>query len=396
MLATVCDMPFPPPKQLLLTPGPTPVPPDVVAAMAEPLPHHRTPEFKARFGSVLERLKGVFRTSQDVMLFTASGTGAFESAYANLLSPGDRVLVVSAGNFGERWVKMAQAFGAEVEAMRVPWGERPDPDAIAERVVGRDDLALVVVVHSETSTGSVLDLQAVAERTRERSALLVVDAISSLGAAPLETDAWGLDVVVTGSQKALMLPPGLAFTVASERALERSRTATSPRFYFDWQRTLDAQRKGPQSAFTPAISLVLGLDAALARIEAAGLEALWERTRAMGTGVRAAARALGLELVSPDHPDCGLVTAIAVPDGIDGDALRLGLRDRHGIVVAGGQGELKGRIIRYGAFGFIEPLDLVAGIHALELELLRHGHVVELGTGVGAFSRAVDAVVPVA
>jgi aspartate aminotransferase-like enzyme len=224
----------------------------------------------------------------------------------------------------------------------------------------------------------------------------VVDAISSLGAAPLETDAWGLDVVVTGSQKALMLPPGLAFTVASERALERSRRATSPRFYFDWQRTLDAQRKGPQSAFTPAISLVLGLEAALDRIEAVGLEALWERTRAMGSGLRAAAGALGLELFSPDHPDCGLVTALAVPEGVDGDALRLGLYDRHGIVVAGGQGRLKGRIIRFGAFGYIEPMDLVAGIHALEQELVRHGHVVELGAGVGAFTRAMGAALPVA
>jgi aspartate aminotransferase-like enzyme len=389
-------MPAPPPRELLLTPGPTPVPPDVVAAMARPLPHHRTREFKALFGSVLERLKPVFRTEQDVMLFTASGTGAFESAYANLLSPGDRVLVVSAGNFGERWIKMAQAYGAEVEPLRWAWGERPDPDAIADAVRGRDDLALVVVVHSETSTGSVLDLQAVAERTRDRSALLVVDAISSLGAAPLETDAWGLDVVVTGSQKALMLPPGLAFVAASERALDRAAQATSPRFYFDWQRTLDAQRKGPQSAFTPAISLILGLDAALERIEATGLETMWERTRAMGTGLRAAARALGLDLFSPDHPDCGLVTAFSVPEGVDGDALRQALRDRHGIVVAGGQGELKGRILRFGAFGYIEPLDLVGGLHALEQELARAGHPVELGAGVGAFARALEAYAPVA
>ena len=389
-------MPAPPPRELLLTPGPTPVPPDVVAAMARPLPHHRTREFKALFGSVLERLKPVFRTERDVMLFTSSGTGAFESAYANLLSPGDRVLVVSAGNFGERWIKMAQAYGASVETLRWAWGERPDPDAIAEAVSGRDDLALVVVVHSETSTGSVLDLQAVAERTRDRSAMLVVDAISSLGAAPLETDAWGLDVVVTGSQKALMLPPGLAFVAASERAMERSAQATSPRFYFDWQRTLDAQRTGPQSAFTPAISLILGLDAALDRIEATGLETMWERTRAMGTGLRAAGRALGLEHLLARPSRLRARHRLRRAGGRRRRRPAPALRDRHGIFVAGGQGELKGRILRFGAFGYIEPLDLRGGLHALEQELARAGHPVELGAGVGAFARALDAYARVA
>jgi aspartate aminotransferase-like enzyme len=273
-----------------------------------------------------------------------------------------------------------------VETLRYEWGARPDPREVAERVNGRDDLAAVIVVHSETSTGATADLRAIAEATRGRSAPLVVDAISSLGATPLETDAWGLDVVVTGSQKALMTPPGLAFASVSPRALERMATATNPRFYFDWARTLDAQRKG-NTAFTPAISLILGLDAALDRIEEAGLETLWERTRVMGAGVRAAARALGLELFSPDDPDCSLVTAISIPDGVDGDALRLAMRDRHGITAAGGQGPLKGKIIRFGAFGAIEPLDLVAGVTALEQELWRAGYPVELGAGVGALTR---------
>ena len=371
------------PKRLLLTPGPTPVPPEVVAAMASPLPHHRSPEFKELFVDVLARLGRLFRTEHDVLVLTASGTGAFESAFANLLSPGDRILVVSAGNFGERWVKMGEAFRADVEVLRYEWGARPDPDEVAARVNGRDDLAAVFVVHSETSTGATADVQAIAERTSTRQSVLVVDAISSLGAVPLETDAWGLDVVVTGSQKALMVPPGLAFVSISPRALERARTSTNPRFYFDWVRSIEAQRKG-NTAFTPAISLILGLAAALERIEAAGLDALVERTRTMGAGIRAATRALGLELFSPDDPDCSLVTAIRVPDGVDGDALRLGLRDRHGITVAGGQGPLKGRIVRIGAFGFIEPLDVVSGIAALEQELLRQGYELELGSGVGA------------
>ena len=379
-----------PPKRLLLTPGPTPIPPEVVAAMATPLPHHRSPEFKELFVGVLGKLKAVFRTTDDVLLFSASGTGAFESAYANLLSPGDRILVVTAGNFGDRWVKMGEAYRADVEVLRYPWGARPDPDEVAARIVGRDDLTAAFVVHSETSTGATADLQAIAEGSRGRSAVLVVDAISSLGATPLETEAWGLDVVVTGSQKALMTPPGLAFASVSARALERSAQATNPRFYFDWARTLAAQRKGA-TAFTPPISLILGLDAALDRIEAAGLEAMWERTRRMGAGLRAAVRALGLELYSPDDPDCSLVTAVSLPDGIDGDAVRLGLRDRHGITAAGGQGPLKGRIIRFGAFGFIEPLDLVAGMAAFEQELAAAGHPVELGTGVGALTRVLAA-----
>ncbi len=306
---------------LLLTPGPTPIPPAVVAAEALPLPHHRSPEFKAVLARVLTGLQRVYRTERDVILFSSSGTAAVESAFANLLSPGDKILVVSAGNFGERWVKMGEAYRADVEVLRSPWGSRPDPEAVAARVNGRDDLAAVFVVHSETSTGATADVQAIAELTRERSACLVVDGISSLGATPLETDAWGLDVVVTGSQKALMTPPGLAFASVSERALERARTATNPRFSLDWDRALKAQAKG-QTPFTPAISLILGLDAALAMIEADGLEARFERTRRLGRGVRAAMTALGLELYSPDRDDCSLVTAALWPAGVDGEAIR--------------------------------------------------------------------------
>jgi aspartate aminotransferase-like enzyme len=373
-------------RNLLLTPGPTPVPAAVAAAGAAPIPHHRSAEFTEQFQRVLDGLKRVYRTTNDVVLYASSGTAAFESAYANLLSPGDRVLVATAGNFGDRWVKMAEAFGAEVEALRFPWGTRPDAAQIAERIVGRDDLAVAVVVHSETSTGSVLDLEAVTRLTRGRSAVLVVDAISSLGATPLATDLWDIDVVIAGSQKALMCPPGLAFASVSGRALERTRTARTPRFSLDWARAIDAQRKG-QSPFTPPISLIAQLDVALQMILAEGLEARFARTRAMGAGMRAATRALGLELYSPDHASCSLVTAISWPAAIDGEAIRKRLRSEHGITAAGGQGEAKGRIIRFGAFGAIEAQDLVTGLAALEIELVEAGHVVELGTGVGAFLR---------
>jgi aspartate aminotransferase-like enzyme len=339
--------------------------------MAQPLPHHRSAEFKAVYGAVIEKLQAVYRTAGDVLIFSASGTGAFESAYANLVEPGDRVLVVSAGSFGERWVQMAEAYGAEVVPLRFEWGERPDPDTVAEAINADDSLVMAVVVHSETSTGATADVQAIAERTRGRGALLVVDAISSLGAAPLEADGWGLDVVVTGSQKALMTPPGLAFASVSERAWARAAEVTTPRFYFSWHRTRGAQRKGPQSPYTPAIPLVLGVNAALDLILAEGVDACWERSRELGRLVRGRVRELGLELFSPDDDSCSLVTAIRVPEGVDGDAVRGRVRDRHGIFIAGGQGKLEGQLWRVGQFGAITERDLRSGLEALRLELGR-------------------------
>src|SRR3954471_7966016 len=339
--------------------------------MARPLPHHRSAEFKALYGGVLEKLKTVYRTSGDVLLFNASGTGAFESAFANTLSPGDRVLCVSAGNFGERWVKMAQTFGADVVPLRFELGSRPDVEQVVAAIERDPTLAAAVVVHSETSTGATADIQAIAERTRDRSCLLLVDAISSLGATRLETDAWGVDVVVTGSQKALMTPPGLAFASVSERAWERSERATSPRFYLDWRRTRDAQRKGPQSPFTPAITLVLGVDAALDLLLADGLEASWQRPVEPGAMVRTRVKELGLAIFSPDEPSCSLVTAMEVPEGVDGDEVRKRLRDRHNIWMAGGQGPLTGKLWRVGQMGFITARDLRTGLDALALELGR-------------------------
>ncbi len=372
---------------LLLTPGPTPVPAEVAAAGAEPIPHHRTPAFAATFSRVLQGLARVYRTTNDVVVFASSGTMAMESAFANLLRPGARLLVVSAGSFGDRWAGMGRAYGAAVEVLAYPWGTRPDPVEVAARITADRTLDMAVVVHSETSTGSLLDLRAVGEGCRERSAVLVVDAISSLGAAPLETDAWGLDVVVTGSQKALMCPPGLAFASVSALALARSEANPTARYTLDWRRSIDAQRKGG-APFTPAISLLRQLDVALAMIERDGLDARIAETRALGHGFRRAVAALGLPLRSPDDDDCGLVTAFGWAPGIDGDSIRKRLRDAHGIVLAGGQGQWAGSVMRVGAFGAIDDRALVAGIAALEVELIAAGHVVELGSGVGAFTRA--------
>jgi serine---pyruvate transaminase len=382
-------MPPLPTRHVLLTPGPTPLPMIVAAAQAGDMPHHRSPEFAVMLARVLDRLKRVYRTNNDVILFSASATSAMESAVVNLLSRGDRVLVVSAGNFGERWVRMSEVYTPNVDVLRYPWGAQPDPAEVAARIQATDNLAAVIVTHSETSTGATADVRRIAEMTRERSAMLVVDAVSSLGAAELDSDGWGLDVVISGSQKALMAPPGLAFASVSRRALARAATSTTPRFTLDWRRALDAQAKH-QTPATPAITLVMALDAALELFEANGLDASICNTTRLGGAVRRAMRALGLELFSPDRPDCSLVTAVRWPDGVDGDAVRRAIRERHAITIAGGQGELAGRIFRIGAFGAISPNDLTAGISALEVELLNAGHVVELGRGVGAFTRAYE------
>src|ERR671930_2103105 len=230
-------------KRYLLTPGPTPVPPEVLAALAEPVIHHRARDYREIYERSLARLREVYRTQNDVLMFTTSGTGAFESAVANLTTPGDRQLVLSAGNFGERWAGMVRAFGAELVHVRLEWGETPEPEDLRAALDEAGDVSVVYVTHSETSTGVVCDVQALAAVAKEAGALVVVDAVSSLGAVPLETDAWEIDVVVSGSQKALMCPPGVAFTSVSQVALETSARATAPRYVLDWERTRKAQAK---------------------------------------------------------------------------------------------------------------------------------------------------------
>src|ERR1700756_1203172 len=254
-------------KRYLFTPGPTPVPPRVLAAMGAPVVHHRSPDFKPIYERCLARLRDVCRTENDVLLFGASGTGAFESAVVNLVSPGERHLVVSAGSFGDRWVAMTTAFGAEVDVLRYAWGETPDADDLRARLSEQEAKA-VWVVQSETSTGVIADVRALPPAAKNTGALVVVDAVSSLGAVPCETDAWGLDVVVSGSQKGLMTPPGLGFAAVSETAL--AAVGSSPRFYFDWERTRKAQET-LDAPFTLPVSLVAGLDVALRLLFEEGL-----------------------------------------------------------------------------------------------------------------------------
>ncbi len=379
---------MPPTKRRLLAPGPTAVPPEVLAALAEPVLHHRGPDFKVVFARVQARLREVFRTEQEVLLLTASGTGAFESAVANLLSPGERVLAPSWGNFGERWAKLATAFGCEVEPLAYAWGDTPQP-ADLERRLAETGAEVVFLVHSETSTGVVVDLEPLVAVCRAAGALSVVDAISSLGAVPLETDAWGVDVVVTGSQKALMTPPGLSFVTASERAWQRVQSASLPRFYWDWRR-YRAEAEKDTTPFTPAVSTVVALDVALGRLLDEGLETGFARHTALGRACRAGVKAMGLELYSPDDDRSAILTAVLTPEGVDAIALRLALRDRHGMTIAGGHGDIADRLFRIGHIGWVDLYDIAAVLGAVEVELVEAGADVERGAAVSAALEAYE------
>jgi serine---pyruvate transaminase len=373
-------------KRYLMAPGPTPVPPEVLAAGAEPVIHHRGPDFRELLKRCLARLREVARTTNDVLLFTASGSGAFESAVVNLLSPGDRVLVVIAGEFGERWASMATVYGADVQELRYAWGETPQPDDVRARLdeTGAD---VVFVVHSETSTGVVCDLQALASAVREAGAVLVVDAVSSLAAVPVETDAWGLDVVVAGSQKALMTPPGLSLTTVSPAAWERCARTTTPRFYFDWAK-LHALLQAGSTPFTPAVSLVVALDKALELLLDEGLEAAFARHAALGRACREGAKAMGLDLFSPDEERSAIVTAILTPPGVDAREVVLALRDRFAITVAGAHGDMGPKMLRIGHIGYYDVFDITTALAALETVLVERGSDVERGVAV---TRALEA-----
>jgi aspartate aminotransferase-like enzyme len=376
-----------PEKRYLLTPGPTPVPPEVLAALAEPIIHHRARDYRDIYERCLARLREVYRTEHDVLLYTTSGTGGFESAVANLTSPGDRQLVLSAGSFGERWAGMVKAFGADLVHVRLDWGETPEPEDLRAVLAEAGDVRVVYLTHSETSTGVVCDVQALTAVAKEAGALVVVDAVSSLGAVPLEPDAWGIDVVVSGSQKALMCPPGLAFASVSPAALGAASRATSPRYVLDWERTRKAQAK-VDAPFTPAVSIVRALDVALGLLLEEGLEAAFDRHARLGRACREGAKAMGLELFSPDEDRSAVVTAIRAPEGVEGTEVVAQLRDRFGITIANGQGELKGKIFRIGHIGWFDIFDITTALAAVELALADGGADIERGVAV---TRALEA-----
>jgi serine---pyruvate transaminase len=375
-------------KQYLMTAGPTPLPPAVSQAMAQPMLYHRAPAFVPVYARALASLKLVFQTSSDVLLFASSGSGAMESAVANLVRPGEPALVASCGKFGERWADLCDAYGAETIHWETEWGLKVDPAELDRRLAANKEVELVFVTASETSTGVVNDIRELTAVAHRHGALIAVDAVSAMGAVPLPQDEWEVDVVVAGSQKALMSPPGLGFASPNEAALERAASVAGRRHYFDWGAAVSGQRKDPpDSPFTPAVGLVQALDVALGLIEREGLEAVYERHRILGRATREAARALDLDLLGEADENANVVTAIKLPDTIDGAAVPKIMRDRFGVTIAGGQGRLKGRIARIAHCGYFGAFDIVVTIAALEMTLRQLGHEVELGTGVAAAQR---------
>jgi serine---pyruvate transaminase len=385
-------------KDYLMTAGPTPLPPRVQSVMAEPVVYHRAPAFDALFARVLARLPAVFQTGNDVMVFASSGSGAMESAMANLAGPGVPILACAAGKFGERWIELGEACGADVVRYEPGWGARLDPEEIARLLAGRPGVRVCFATLSETSTGVVHDVQAIAKACAARGVLLAVDAVSGLGAAELRQDSWGIDVVVSGSQKALMTPPGLGLVSASPRALEHAAGQPGARYYFDWGRAIAEQRKpAPATPFTPAVTLIAALDVALEMIEAEGIEAVLARHALLARATRAGAAALGLELFGDPDERANVVTAVVLPEGIDGGQVPKLLRDHYGITANGGQAQLKGRILRIAHCGYFGAFDILTSLAGLEMALRELGADVELGAASAAAQQVfLDAGVPAA
>src|SRR3954468_3470724 len=385
-------------KQILMTAGPTPLPPKVSTAMAEPILYHRDPAGVELYARVLERLPAVFRTRNDVLLFASSGSGAMEAAVANLVRPSDPVLACAAGKFGERWLELCDAYGARTVRYETGWGRRLDVAEIDHLLERNPDVKVVFATLSETSTGIVHDVQAIAEVVRNRDAMLAIDAVSGLGAVDVRQDEWGIDVVAAGSQKALMCPPGIALCSVSEKALQFAASRPGGRYYFDFPTTPKNQRQAPpNSPFTPPVTLLAALDVALDLIEEEGLENTLARHPLLARATPAGAPALRLDIFGAPDDRATVVTAIEVPEDVDGGKLVKLLRDRYGITANGGQNQLNGRIVRIAHTGYFRAFDILTSLSGLEMALAELGHPVEQGAGVGAAQRVfVDAGVPVA
>ena len=376
-------------KQRLFTPGPTPVPEEVLLELARPMFHHRTAEYRAMLEQVTKDLQYVLGTSQDVYTITGSGSAAMEAAVSNVVAPGETVIAVRGGKFGERWSELGKAFGAGVVDIDTEWGTAVTAAGIAEALKANPGAVAVYITQCETSTATIADVEAIGKVVAETAALLVVDGISSIGAVPYKMDEWGVDITVTGSQKALMLPPGLAFIACSEKAW-RKIEATDPRaYYVDLKAYRASLAKGFDNPYTPANLMVRAAMKALSMIRDEGLQAVWSRSRRMADALRAGAAALGLELFSSSPSDS--VTALKVPDGIDGVQLPKVMVGDYGVRCAGGQAHLKGRIIRFTTMGYTDAWDILAAVGALEMSLAKLGHQVDFGAGVAAAQKVLAA-----
>lgn len=370
-------------KKRLLAPGPTPVPPKTLLKMAEPIIHHRGPEFSSILSEIRGGLKYIFQTKNEVLVFSSSGTGAMEGAVVNTLSKGDKALVVNGGKFGERWVEICQAYGVEALVVDVEWGEAVEPSIVKKILDTNNSIKAVFTQACETSTGVVHPIKEIAEIVRDKdNTLIIVDAISALGSLDIRTDEWGLDVVVVGSQKALMLPPGLAFASVSDKAWGFVERSNLPKYYFNFKKELKSISKN-QNAYTPAVSLLIGLSESLNQIRDEGLENIFARHKRLAKATRAGATALGLQLYAPKSPS-DAVTAILAPQGINGSDVVKVMREEYGITIAGGQAQAKGKIFRVAHLGHVDQFDVITVISALEMTLGKLGYHVELGKGVRA------------
>ncbi len=370
-------------KTYLLTPGPTPIPETISAVLSQPIIHHRTPAFEKLFESVRKDLQYLYQTKQDVLMLAATGTGAMEAAVSNLFKRGDKVITVNGGKFGERWTKISQVYGLKPVEIKLPSGSAVTAKQVEDAFKANPDAVAVLFQASETSTGVRMPTQEICKVAAQFNALSVCDAITACGVFELPMDAWGIDVLITGSQKALMLPPGLCMIALSEKAWKKSEAADLPKFYFDLGKERKSQIKN-QTAWTPAISLIQGLEVSLRMIREEGLENVFKRHEHLAKATRAGIKALGLELLAKDSPS-NAVTAVLMPSTIsDGKKVPKLMRDKHGVVIVGGQDELEGKIVRLSHFGYCGPFDIVIVISALEMVLKELGHPVELGRAVGA------------
>ena len=370
-------------KRYLLAPGPTPIPPEVLAAMSMPIIHHRSTDFVPVLESAKKGLQWLFQTSNDTLILCSTGTGGMVSSVNNFFSPQDKVLVVNGGKFGERWTEICRAYGLQVQEIKVEWGYTVKPEIVEEALKKDSEIKGVFVQASETSTGVYHDIKSLGEIVKKRDdTIFIVDAISALVAHDIRTDNWGIDVMIGGSQKGVMLPPGLAFVSISEKAWRIAEKAKAPRFYFNLKKEREALAKN-QTNFTSAVTLIIGLNESIKLLQREGLTDVFKRHERLAHATRQAAKALGLELFSKESPS-NSVTAILAPEGLDGQEIYKNLRDRYGITAAGGQGKARGKIFRIAHLGYADTFDIITAVAGIEMVLTKMGYSVKLGVGVAA------------
>lgn len=378
-------------EKLLMTPGPTMVPPRVLEVMRRQIIHHRTKEFETIYDELEEDLKFVFQTKNMVLMFSSSGTGAMESAIVNLFSQGDKVLAISIGAFGDRFADIASTYGLDVQKLAVNWSEAVNVSEV-KKILDADvnnEIKAILVTHNETSTGVTNDIEALGKLTKDTERLLVVDAISSLGGLDLQMDNWGIDLVVTGSQKALMAPPGLAYTALSDKAWEAVGKSKLPKFYWDYKKYRKGLLKESENPpYTPAISLLIAQAEALKMMKEEGLENVYARHKKLALATQAGVKALGLELFPDEKVSSYIITAVKAPEGIDIAKVIKTMNLKYDIMITGGQKHLKGKIFRIGHCGYTDGLDLIKTFAALEYSLSEAGYKVEMGASVGAVQKA--------